>query len=92
MDYSIYNEKLFSLSNGTACVVAELVAASSEDIPYYSEISGRTLTPGSTAVVPSEGKLYILDTDLLWTEWDTGTKLPAPEDESDEESETEQNA
>jgi len=87
MDYFIYSERLVSLSNGNASVIAELVAASSEDIPYYTEVSGRTLAPGSTAIVPSESKLYILDTDLLWTDWSTGTKIPAPEeDEGDQDA------
>ena len=94
MDYSILNERLISLSDGTAAVIAEITAASSEDIPYYNTVGGRSFAPGSTAIVPSEGKLYILDTDLLWTEWNTGTKIPAPEVESDGEggNEVEQNA
>ena len=90
MDYSIISERLVCLSNGTAAVVSELVAASSEDIPYYDEVSGKTLEPGSAAIVPSESKLYILDTDLLWTEWGTGEKLPAPEnDDPEDEAESE---
>jgi hypothetical protein len=79
MDYSIFSEKLVSLSAGTLSVVAELVASSSETVPYYSAISDRLLLPGSVAIVPSESAIYILDTDLLWTEWGTGEKLPAPE-------------
>ena len=75
MNYSIFNERLSELSNGTASVIAELVAASSEDIPSPDAVSGRLLNPGSTAIVPSEMKVYILDADGLWTDWSTGEKL-----------------
>lgn len=75
MNYSIFNERLSELSNGTASVIAELVAASSEDIPSPDAVSGRLLKPGSTAIVPSEMKVYILDADGLWTDWSTGEKL-----------------
>ncbi|MCR5123048.1 MAG: hypothetical protein K6B74_11580 [Ruminococcus sp.] len=87
MDYSIFSEKLVSLSDGTVSVVAELVASSSETIPYYSNISGRLLAPGSAAIVPSESAIYILDTDLLWTNWDSGEKISPPESDDDEEEE-----
>lgn len=86
MDYSIFNERLVNLSDGTASVIAELVAASSEDIPSYDAVSGRSLEPGSTAIVPSEKKLYILDADRLWTDWSTGTKITAPESDEEEEN------
>ena len=95
MDYSIFNERLLSLSNGTVSVVVELVAASSEDIPLFDAIDKRVLMPGSFAIVPSEKKLYILDADQLWTEWGTGTKITAPEsddNEGDDNEEEEQNA
>ena len=85
MDHFIFNEKFIGLSDGTSTVIADLVAASSEDVPYYNTVSGRELAPGSVALVPSEGKLYILDADLLWTEWSSGEKLPAPEDEDDDD-------
>ncbi|SDB55076.1 hypothetical protein SAMN02910317_02859 [Ruminococcaceae bacterium FB2012] len=89
MDYSIIRERLVCLSNGMAAVAAELIVASSEVIPYYNEVSGKTLEPGSVVIVPSESKLYILDTDFLWTEWGTGEKLPSPEDVPEDESEEE---
>ena len=85
MDYSIYKEELLNISNGLTAVRAELVASSSEKIPYYTAISGRTLAAGSVAIVPSESKIFILDTDLLWTDWETGEKIPAPEDDESEE-------
>ena len=91
MDYSIFNEKLAGVSDSTFSVVAELVASSSETIPYYDTVEGRILAPGSVAIVPSERAIYILDTDLLWTNWDTGDKIPAPETE-DEEKEEKQDA
>lgn len=84
MNYSIFNERFMDISNGTASVIAELVAASSEDIPNYNAISGRLLKPGSTAIVPSEKKIYILDADLIWTDWSTGTKLTASDNEENE--------
>lgn len=87
MDYSIFNEKLAGVSDGTFSVVAELVASSSETIPYYDTVEGRILAPGSVAIVPSERAIYILDTDLLWTNWDTGDKIPAPETENEEKEE-----
>ena len=65
MDYSIFNEKLAGVSDGTFSVVAELVASSSETIPYYDTVEGRILAPGSVAIVPSETAIYILDTDLF---------------------------
>lgn len=92
MNYSIYKEELLNISNGTPAVRAELVASSSENVPYYSDVSGRTLAVGSIAIVPSESKLYVLDTDLLWTDWETGDKIPAPEPEDDDESEEDPNA
>lgn len=91
MNYSIFNERFMDISNGTASVIAELVAASSEDIPNYNAISGRLLKPGSTAIVPSEKKVYILDADQLWTDWSTGTKITSPNDETDNNEEA-QNA
>ena len=80
MDYSIYKEELLSCSESAAKVRAELIAASSEAIPPYNGIDGRILAAGSVAVVPSESKLYILDTDLLWTDWSNGEKLEQPEE------------
>ena len=84
MDYSIFNERISGVSDGTFSVVAELVASSSEAIPYYDTVEGRVLAPGSVAIVPSERAIYILDTDLLWTDWDTGDKIPAPETDNEE--------
>ena len=46
MDHSIISERFIGLSNGTAAVIAELVAASSEDVLYYSEISGDSSVRG----------------------------------------------
>ena len=89
MNYSIFNEKIAGVSDGTFSVVAELVAASSEDIPCYNGADGRLLAPGSVAIVPSESAIYILDTDLLWTDWDTGNKIPAPEDDEEEDDDDE---
>ena len=80
MNYSIYKEELLSCSGEAAKVRAELVASSSETIPAYDGIDGRTLAVGSVAIVPSESKLYILDTDLLWTDWSNGEKLEQPEE------------
>ncbi|MBR6101074.1 MAG: hypothetical protein IKP95_01465 [Ruminococcus sp.] len=92
MDYSIYKEELITVSEGTPNVKAELIAASSEDVPYYTAVEGRVLTVGSVAIVPSEGKIYLLDTDLLWTDWSSGDKLPAPEDDDDEDGGDDQDA
>ena len=92
MNYAIYKEEMLNISNGIPTVRAELIASASEDIPYYSDVSGRTLAVGSIAIVPNESKLYILDIDLLWTDWETGSKIPAPEpEEDDDESEEESN-
>ena len=84
MNYTIYKEDLLNIANGTPAVRAELVASSSENIPYYSDVSGRTLAVGSVALVPSESKLYILDNDLLWTDWESGTKLSAPAEQEEQ--------
>ena len=84
MNYTIYKEDLLNIANGTPAVRAELVASSSENIPYYSDVSGRTLAVGSIALVPSESKLYILDNDLLWTDWESGTKLSAPAEQEEQ--------
>ena len=89
MNYTIYKEEMLKLSNGAPAVRAELIAASSQNIPYYTEVSGRTLAAGSIAIVPSESKLYILDTDLLWTDWSTGDKIPAPEPDEDSDGDEE---
>ena len=86
MNYEIYKEQMLNISNGVPTVRAELIASASEDIPCYSDVSGRTLAVGSVAVVPSESKLYILDTDKLWTDWCTGNKIPAPEINSESEA------
>ena len=75
MNYSIYKEELLSCSGEAAKVRAELIASSSETIPAYDGIDGRIFAAGSVAVVPSESKLYILDTDLCWTDWSNGDKL-----------------
>ena len=85
MDYSIYKEELLNISDGTARVRAELIASSSEKVPYFTDPGGRMLSAGSVALVPSEGRVYILDTDLLWTDWGSGEKLPAPEDPDESE-------
>lgn len=92
MDYTIFNERFAGISEGTCSVVAELVATASENIPYYSDIEGKLLVPGSVAIVPSESAIYILDADLLWTNWDTGNKLPAPATEDNDPEEEDQNA
>ena len=84
MNYTIYKEDLLNIANGTPAVRAELVASSSENIPYYSDVSGRTLAVGSVALVPSESKLYILDNELLWTDWESGTKLSAPAEQEEQ--------
>lgn len=84
MNYTIYKEDLLNIANGTPAVRAELVASSSGNIPYYSDVSGRTLAVGSVALVPSESKLYILDNDLLWTDWESGTKLSAPAEQEEQ--------
>lgn len=87
MDYSIINERLSGVSDGIFSVVVDLVASSSETIPFYNEVADRVLVPGSVAIVPSESAIYILDTDLLWTDWGTGTKIPLPEDDGSDEKE-----
>ena len=84
MNYSIYKEELFSCSGEAAKVRVELVASSSETIPAYDGIDGRALAVGSVAIVPSESKLYILDTDLLWTDWSSGDKLELPDNSQEE--------
>ena len=86
MNYSIYKEELLSCSGEAAKVRAELVASSSETIPAYDGIDGRILAAGSVAVVPSESKLYILDTDLLWTDWSNGDKLNVSGSSQEEEN------
>ena len=86
MDYTICKEELLSCSNGTATVRAELIAASDEDIPGFDSIEGRLLAAGSVAIVPSERKLCILDTDKLWTDWETGDKLPLPDSSKKKEN------
>ena len=71
MDYTIDNERLLSLdkATGKAKVRADIWAASSEVLPAYDAIEGRILVTGSLAVVPGEGKTYILDLDNEWKEW-----------------------
>ena len=86
MNYSIYKEELLSCSGEAAKVRAELVASSSETIPAYDGIDGRVLSAGSIAVVPSEAKLFILDADLLWTDWSNGEKLELPESSQEEDN------
>ncbi len=91
MDYSVFKETLTSLSDGSVSVLAELIASSSETIPYYSDVSDRLLAPGSIAIVPSESAIYILDVDLLWTDWSNGNKLPAPSSDDDDDDDEDDN-
>ena len=69
MNYSIDNEKIISMNNNMVTVRAELWAASAQDIPDYDGIEGRILVPGSIAIVPTEGKFYVLGFTNLWSEW-----------------------
>ena len=69
MNYSIDNETIVSVENGAVKVRAELWAASADDIPAYNSIVGKVLVPGSIAVVPTEGKFYVLGFSNLWAEW-----------------------
>ena len=72
--YRISQEKTISLdnANGVATVDAAIIVSSSNDLPAYNGIPGRILVPGSAAIVPSEGKLYMMDFDNTWKEWGGG--------------------
>lgn len=67
---SIYEEKIISTDgSGTARVADTLIVSASADLPAADGLSGRILVPGSIAVVPSESKIFVLDTDFGWKEW-----------------------
>lgn len=67
---SIYEEKVISTDGtGTARVADTLIVSASADLPAADGLSGRILVPGSIAVVPSESKIFVLDTDDEWKEW-----------------------
>lgn len=85
MNYSIDNETIISMDSNAVKVRAELWAASAADIPDRDGIEGRVLAPGSIAVVPTEGKFYVLGFTGLWAEW--GTVPVTPETGSDSEVE-----
>lgn len=78
---SIYEEKIISTDgSGTARVADTLIVSASADLPAADGLSGRILVPGSIAVVPSESKIFVLDTDDEWKEWgadDSGTSANA---------------
>lgn len=85
MNYSIDKETVVSIDSGIVSVRAELWAESASDIPAYDAVEGRILLPGSIAIVPAEGKFYVLSFANVWAEW--GTEPVVPDDGNSSEAE-----
>ena len=66
MSYRISEEKVVSYDRNDVSVEAVIIASSTAALPAYNEVPGRILLPGSAAIIPSEGAIYILDTDSEW--------------------------
>ena len=70
MDYIISEQKFIKLdSDSVSHIEAVLFASSTETLPDYDDIPSTLLVPGSIALVPSESKVYVLDLDNEWKEW-----------------------
>ena len=70
MDYIISEQKFIKLDgDSNSHIEATLFVSSSENLPDYDDIPNTVLVPGSIAIVPSESKVYVLDLDNEWEEW-----------------------
>lgn len=63
---TIRKEKKVGVKNGLNEVVVELDVDTSSELPGVTDIEGRYLHQGSTALVISEKNLYILGGDEVW--------------------------
>lgn len=70
MDYRISEQKFIKLDeDSNSNIEATLFVSSTENLPDYNDIPNTVLVPGSIAIVPSESKVYVLDLDNEWEEW-----------------------
>ena len=67
----ISEEKTISLdtTNGVRTVEVTLFVSNVSSLPAYDGLSGRIMVPGSAALIPDEGRVFLLGFDNEWHEW-----------------------
>lgn len=73
MNYTIFEQQFVTTdSNGIAIVRCNIFAKTAADIPAYNAFVAtekKQIAPGSVAILPSTGAVYMLDFDNTWKAW-----------------------
>lgn len=72
MNYSIDEQKVVTTVSGIDYVRVVIYVKTANDIPAYNAFvlaEKKQLAPGSVAVLPSTGAVYMLDFDNTWKAW-----------------------